>query len=144
MKQNILIAYLSCSVLLIGCTVEPDLSKYTTFVTNQTSEIVNISGYDANRTKVFENILDPEDESERCEVFVEAFYGLASCGIDSLVVKFNNDKGYICAFTTDGAEFCFNDKFPLGNDTSFIDLGNNIYEFIITQQDFEDAYNLPE
>jgi hypothetical protein len=65
-------------------------------------------------------------------------------GIDSLVVKFSNGKGYICAFSPIGRELCFANRFPLNDDSSFVNLGNNVFEFIITQQDFDNALELPE
>ncbi|PZW40791.1 hypothetical protein LX95_01859 [Mesonia algae] len=62
---------------------------------------------------------------------------------DSIVFIFPNNKGYICADRVNANNLCFNGKSPLGNDSSFSDLGNNIYEFIITQEDYDNAYTLP-
>ena len=62
---------------------------------------------------------------------------------DSIVIIFPDNKGYICADRVNANNLCFNGKSPLGNDSSFSDLGNNIYEFIITQEDYDNAYTLP-
>ncbi|MGV6827853.1 MAG: hypothetical protein ACWA45_00490 [Flavobacteriales bacterium] len=83
--------------------------------------------------------------SDNCVYSSEVFLGF-SCDYDSLVFKFDNDKGYICSLrSNDNSNICFNSKNPyIFNDEDFISLGNNTFEFIVTQEDYENAYDLPD
>jgi hypothetical protein len=50
-----------------------DYATVFTFVTNQSPDIVNIDGYDWDSVKVYESLINPQDESERCEIFPSYF-----------------------------------------------------------------------
>lgn len=68
------------------------------------------------------------------------FLGLFG-NIDSLVIKFENNKGYLCTGELSD-NLCFQNKnaFDIGD---FVSLGNNAFEFEITQDDFDNANDLP-
>lgn len=79
-----------------------------------------------------------------CTYTSESFIGLAGCQKDSVVVEFNNSKGYIdIRLGNNLNEYRF-----LGNKSIFIQ-GNgfqnvsNDYVFSINQEDFENAFELP-
>lgn len=115
---------------------------------NTANQDLEIKGYNSQNVLVFEDLLANNQISEECIAHSELFLGIA-CKIDSIVFKFSNNKGYICAarITNTTPELCFpNNKSPLGHDPfnpSFINLGNNIYEFEVTQDDFDNAFVLP-
>ena len=140
--KNLNLAYI---ILLytFSCTDEPTLREYEVLVENQSSNEITIEGYDSNNTKIYQSIVQPKNRNEGCFASLESFDGLATCNTDSLVFKFSNGKGYICALRENGLEFCFSVKSPFESE-DFNSLGHNTFEFIITQEDFENAFELPE
>ena len=134
-------------VLLNNCTDEADEHTYTTRFKNEASSTIEVKGYDSTNNLIFDEIILKNDSSTNCSGSSESFPGI-SCKFDSLVVRFDNDKGYICVgrFTNIKPEFCFsNEKSPFGGGSKgfFTALGNYTYEFVITQEDFENAHDLP-
>ena len=140
-----LLYILLVGIFIYSCTSEPDVRTYTTRIRNSSNSILNIKGHDTQDNLVYNELVGLGGSSTNCVTSSESFLGL-SCSIDSLIVKFDNNRGYICAvrITNNQPELCFSNKTPFGNDPSFLDLGNNTYEFVITQEDFENAYDLPK
>lgn len=68
------------------------------------------------------------------------FLGLFG-NIDSIVIKFENNKGYSCTGELSN-NLCFQNKNAFDIE-DFISLGNNAFEFEITQEDYDNAYDLP-
>ncbi len=118
------------------------LDNYTTVFRNASMQTLTVTGFDNQNNLVFENIINSSDVGQQCNYDAEVFFGF-SCQADSLIFKFENSKGYICVFLRDNNDFCFLNKNPYDS-TAYESLGNNKYQFTITQQDFEDAYELPE
>ncbi|HBS12777.1 MAG TPA: hypothetical protein DEO36_09590 [Flavobacteriaceae bacterium] len=140
MKKIILICV--SLLLLNNCTDEADEHTYITRFKNVSSTTIEIKGYDSRDNLVFDETILTNNTSSDCTRSAESFLGI-SCNIVSVEIKFNNNKGYVCGkLNTNG--LCFlNEKSPLGNDPSFVNLANYTYEFVITQEDFENAYDLP-
>ncbi|MEX0597940.1 MAG: hypothetical protein WD512_15735 [Candidatus Paceibacterota bacterium] len=142
MKHFIILV--SITIFLSSCTSEPKEYNFKASIKNESSVLVTITGYDsANNLKINE-IINPNETKLNCEGLSEFFQGYI-CGGDSLIFKFPNGKGYICAgrITNNQPELCFPNKTPFGNDPSFVDLGNRNYQFIITEEDYNNAFDLP-
>lgn len=131
------------SLFIFGCNDESELTEFTSKFRNETSSELNIKGYNVPRDLVFDETVLSSQSTSDCVTFSESFLGI-SCSMDSIVFIFNNNKGYIS--TTFGNNFySFSNKSPHdGSELSFSNLDNNTYEFIITEEDFENAFELPE
>lgn len=140
MKNKIVLVLVG--VLILSCTDEADLQTYTTNIRNSSNSTIIIKGYNVPGELVFDEIIQSNNSSSNCTTSSETFLGL-SCQIDSLVVKFDNDKGYINTSLGDNSVSFINRNPLRGNIADFNDLGNNTFEFVITQNDFDNAYDLP-
>lgn len=134
-------------ILFISCTDrgERDEVNFNVSINNTSSMSVIIEGYAPNNDLVINSIIiNPNSNGAECSYRSEIFDGYI-CGADSLVFKFSNGKGYICAgrITNNQPELCFPNKSPFGDDPSFVNLGNRNYQFIITEEDFTNAFDLP-
>lgn len=129
--------------ILLSCTGEPDTFEYTVSLKNSTSVDLSIHAY-FNSNLVFKNQLSTGQNSQTCNYVGEHFWGFFSseCGVDSLVLTFDNGYGYICNERNDGAFNFSNARNPLLPNGGFENEGTN-YEFIITQEDYENAHKLP-
>jgi len=94
---------------------------------------------------VYQVDLNNDENSPICSYVDENFRGMFVnyCGIDSVAIKFNNGKGYISTKNNSGDFNFSNKRNPLLPNGGFKANGN-IYEFIVTQQDFENAFELPK
>jgi hypothetical protein len=64
--------------------------------------------------------------------------------LDSITQR-NKSKGYICDLRQTGNEYCFENKNILVGDESYFNvLEDSVYEFVITQEDYYNAYVLPQ
>jgi len=128
--------------LVLSCTDEADEQTYTTNIRNSSNSTIEVKGYNVPRELVFDEMIQSNNSSSNCTTSSETFLGL-SCRIDSLVVTFNNDKGYITTSLGENNLSFINRNPLLGNISDFNDLGNNTFEFEITEDDFDNANDLP-
>ena len=138
------LSYFLLIFLVLSCTDEPNETNFNVSIQNSTENLLEIRAY-LETENVFTVALNPGDNGPSCNYIDENFRGifLNNCGIDSLVMKFNNDKGYISTDTNSG-NFNFSKmRNPLLANGGFQNK-RNIYEFLITQEDFENAFELPE
>jgi hypothetical protein len=133
--------------LVFSCTGEEDLQTYTSNIRNTTTSNISVRGIRFPNDVVFDETINVNSSSSNCVISASTFRGL-SCGIDSLVIRFDNNKGFICGFRNadsgeDFNQFCFSDNRTPLDGIYFNDLGNNTFEFVITQDDFDNANDLP-
>lgn len=139
------IIYLASICLFFSCTDrnERDSINFTVSIENNTNTVLIIKGYAPNNMLEFEYTVDSNSRGGENAYFSETFGGYVN-GADSIVFKFSNNKGYICADRENGNSLCFANKNPLvGEESYFNFLGDNKYEFEVTQEDFNNAYDLP-
>jgi hypothetical protein len=134
-------------VFCLSCTDrgERDDFKFDVSINNTSSESLTLLGYAPNNDLVINNvILNPNSIGAECSYNAEMFSGYI-CGVDSLIFKFSNGKGYICSYriTNNQPELCFPNKTPFGSDPSFLKINKNTFQFLITEEDFVNAYDLP-
>ena len=137
---------LICSILLfsiLSCTDEPNLNNYNVSIRNISNKSLIIKGFNEKKL-ILNKTLSNEEKIESCKYSAEAFsgYNLTYCGIDSITFQFDNDKGYISTHNRSGNYNVPSNRNPLWNTNGYQTNGND-YEFIITQEDFENAHNLP-
>ncbi len=131
------------TISFCSCTdTNEQLGNYSTVFRNASLQTLTIKGFDNQNNLVFENIVNSLENGQQCNYDAEVFLGF-SCQADSLIFKFDNDKGFICVFLLENNNFCFLNKNPYDS-TDYESLGNNNFQFTITQQDFENAFELPE
>ena len=136
------LTYIFVTFLIFSCTDEPDQREYKIVLTNNTATTVSLEIFDSRDILVSEYKISANENRESCSYFSESFLGFA-CLSDSIIFKFLDNKEYACALRENGSQFCFSNKNPF-NSTDFNELDNNTYEFVITQEDFENAFDLPE
>lgn len=141
------IKILLISILITNCTAEEDETNYVASINNSSNVTLNIKGYNNALNQLEYNFdLGSMNNGGEVNYSSSSFAGYVS-GADSLVFTFPNNKGYICVVRTaenanTANQLCFSNKSPFDS-TSFQDLGNNTFEFVITQDDFDNANDLP-
>ena len=127
-----------------GCTDEPDLYNYEVSVLNNSTENLTIETY-------LEGVIDSNVNIEngvsglKCSYSDDKFRGFkfTECLMDSIVFRFDNGKGYISSINYPSIYNFPNDENPFGVSSKYSKT-KNVYEFVITQEDFENAYDLPQ
>jgi hypothetical protein len=119
------------------------LFNYTVSFNNQSNDNLVINGYNRFDELQFFYVIEPNTSAGQVTYQAENFSGHQNFA-DSVVTRFSNGRGYICDLRENGNASCFLLRNPLlGFEEDFNSLGNNIFEFVITQEDFENAFDLP-
>ncbi|MFN3138683.1 MAG: hypothetical protein ACE37L_13405 [Allomuricauda sp.] len=131
-------------VLVVGCTDEPTTFDFIVSIKNETSETFKVEAYNVE-TIVYQIDLSNNETGPTCSYVDENFRGILYnyCGIDSLIIKFQNNHGYISTRNNSGNFNFSNKRNPLLPNGGF-DVTGNTHEFIVSQEDFENAFELPE
>lgn len=127
--------------LVTACTTEENLKTYSVTITNSSLLQVEVLGFSGN-TLVFSKHIEPTTNVKICSYVSESFNGI-TCQNDSIVFKFSNSKGYACDLRGGIGNYCFKNKTPFVNESSFIKIGENSYSFVVDEKDLENAYVLP-
>lgn len=146
MKRFIFISYiLILLILFFSCTTEPTESEYSVKIKNTSEQIIVVKSF-FNGNLLNETNLISGEKGLSCIYSSEFFLGykLSSCKIDSLVFKFSNNKGYISSINYISEHDFPNNYRPFLSNPKFIEVNNNTFEFIINQEDYENAHELPE
>ncbi|WP_395043535.1 hypothetical protein [Flavobacterium sp.] len=127
----------------ISCTDrnEKEYRNYSVEINNSTSVGLTIEGYNSENNLIINNSIESNSIGAECNYQAEIFSGYI-CGADSIVIKFSNGKGYICDLRESGNILCLPSKF-IFSEQGFINLNNNNYQFVITEDDYNNAYVLP-
>ena len=128
---------------ILSCTDEPTLNNYNVAIKNSSLQTINILAYSSDNL-ISNIILNDNETGLNCSYTDESFkgYKLIECEIDSIVFRFDNGKGYISDINNPSPFDFLNNNNLFGNSIKFIET-NNTYEFLITQEDYENAYDLP-
>jgi len=88
-------------------------------------------------------VLQPNTEGLNCSYSNEFFIGYSrvDCSIDKIEFRFLNDTGYISTINEVSNLDFPNESNPFGGSVKFQQT-NNDYTFIITQEDFDNAFEL--
>lgn len=138
-KIFILLSVISCT----DTNVRP-INRYSVAIVNQSSSSLSVLGFNSNNDAVFNYVINTMMVGGNCNTTGEFFPGYA-CGADSIVFKFGNGKGYACApRITNTASLCWEEKSPFGNGEFFVSSDGRNFNFIITEEDFQNANDLPD
>jgi len=142
MKNLLLLLIL---VIVSSCTGEEDEFNYTVSFKNETQVVLDISIYEPDNDLNNSFQVLPLSNGGEVTNSSPTFLGYVGGG-DSIVLRFPNQKGYICDARANEDIYCFQDsRNPLvGFEPYFNNLGNNVYEFVVTEEDFENAFELPQ
>jgi hypothetical protein len=141
MKKIVLVTTFVLIIFNCTDTNEREAVNYNINFKNSTDQILNITGYDNLDQLVLNYNINPNKINNSCSYQSEVFLGF-SCEADSLVFLFQNGKGYSCSLIINDSNLCFLNKSPYIQD-DFENLQGNTYEFEITQEDFNNAFDLP-
>ena len=129
-----------------ACTKEDKVKRYEFTIINNSGENLTLSLLNQGTAVFTTDIMSTS--SYFCSYTAEVNTLISEClqeGIDGIEIIFGNGTGYLCYMTNmSDNSLCFSgSKNPFNND-SYITVGNNQYEFIITEEDFNNAHELPE
>lgn len=128
-------------VLIFSCTTEEEEFLYKASIANQSTSNLNVKGYDSQNSIAIDlNIVSLTSGGETSYT-APVFLGYIN-NADSLVFTFSNGRGYICDVRQSVNNFCFLNTFPF-DASGFNEVSTRVYEFEITQQDFDNAFDLP-
>lgn len=134
------------ALLSSGCPFgqEPEDFKYDSFVSNESSSSVIIYIYDLPNNPPLDSVRIEPGGTEIICFYIDNFYAQFGCLVGALKFFFENGKGYYCEKGIGGintTENCFlMDKDPFLS-RRLPENGNGTI-FTITQEDFENAYEL--
>ncbi|WP_420604216.1 hypothetical protein [Flagellimonas sp.] len=132
------------SSIFSACTGEPDLHNFDVSIKNATNASLTLLAFNKNEF-LFQDNLNNDENSQSCIYSDENFRGYYPnfCNVDSMVIKFSTNRGYISTSSTFD-DFSFSNKRnPLLPNGGFENI-NDTYEFLVTQEDYENAHELPE
>lgn len=145
-----LVYIISVLVMLFSCTDqnEPETYNFSVYLKNNSTHTIHVEHYFSTTGTLFDSYtISSTEQSENCDYVAERFRGLNYnfCSGDSVVLKFDNGRGYINKFVgiEDIYGFSGNRHLFGQQENGFTDKGNNIFEFEITEEDYENAHELP-
>lgn len=116
----------------------PDPVEIKLFFRNTSAEPVNIKTYAEGILRKSESI-DPMGSGSAYTLYVTDFNNFAYSS-DSLVIRYQNSRGYICSPTS---ELCISSKpSPFTAVREDFEKEGDGYYYILSQQDYEDALDL--
>jgi hypothetical protein len=141
MKKTLFVLIL---LLFISCIVEPGVAERQIRVANQTTELVTLkikNQYDQFTTYD----IKPNTSSQICIYTAEGNFGSLQCDMKAMELRFPNKKGYKCS-NEDNVEntFCFSSDRNLLLNKGYKEVDKNTFEFNIIQEDFTNAYTIPD
>ena len=151
LKERLYLFSLFSVVLTDGCTSEPDVFEYNIKTLNSSNHSFTFELY-VNGELFETTVIDPSSLRE-CSYPAEFFRGFSGCSnnqtksVDSLVIRFDNGYGYLCSarnLPMVNMECFISKKLFRADNTTFQKLGETEYLFEIVQEDFENAFELPE
>lgn len=130
---------------MLACTDrgERPLVEYKMIVKNETNQSISLKITDGTTELFNQNIL-PNNSKTICSRIIDNHsYGF-TCGFADMELRFPNNKGYRCSnMISNNNTLCLNNDRNLLKQIGYIDIGNNSFEFKITQDDYDNAYILP-
>ncbi len=136
--------------MLLACTKEEKVFNIEQIVENRTTSNLLITYIDGSGVDV-NSVLIEAGSSYTCnfrtEVKIPSLYGCSNIDISSIKeieFRFDNGKGYRCT-SFEGNSLCISGQSSgrLRIEEEHFELRNGKYYFVITQQDFDNAFDLP-
>ncbi len=154
MKNKTKLFFISILIGISGCTSEEKSSNYNfRLLNNSTSTLTLLTPNKFNLTEIVElAVIEPRTfyDCSYKAAQSKSFIGCVSTNLsvrdnfDDLVFRFSNGKGYKCGFDNQ-PNLCFTDsrQYLRFDEMSYERIGSDILQITITQQDFDNAFDLP-
>lgn len=143
MKKKITLILIIISIISCTDRGERPLAEYKMIVKNETNQsfLLKIT---YGTTELFNQNILPNSSTTICSRTIDNHsYGF-TCGFANMELRFPNDKGYRCSnIENSDNTLCLSNGRNLLAQIGYIDIGNNSFEFKITQDDYDNAYILP-
>ena len=143
------IFYLLILVNLLACSIEEEVEHFQIFFENQSDYELEVILYDGVDSLDFSNEIDQfrlnsDQRVKVCDYSNSQFIGYTFCS-GQIIFRFPDEKGHFCYGGGNNGR-CF-DNDPTGrylfvSTDAFIQDGNE-YTFVITQDDYVNAYDIP-
>ncbi|PRX14426.1 hypothetical protein [Nonlabens ulvanivorans] len=149
MKFIQLVFWMVLFTTILSCTKEENLSTFSIKIDNTSTSTVKLIYKNSNGEEIDMIVVNSMDSYD-CNYVSENFQSLRLCrnqefftNLSEVVFLFENNKGYSCQIMDNG--FCFTDdrNNVVGSSGAGFELVDNVYIFKITQQDFDNAFDLP-
>ena|SRR5690606_6523241 len=148
MKNLVLVFSL---LFLVSCSVEEPMREYTTAIRNTSNQPLHvlILGDTIGRNHpVYDTLVNTTlntGESYNRKYKHESFSGFGAVINYSEYLFIGTNKGYICDDVNNNDSLCFTNKKNLSMEYNVdnFTLENGVYYYDITQEDYENAYELP-
>ncbi len=137
---------------LVGCTKEEKSELIEIKINNEANVDLQIKFYDQSDA-LLDTIFIESQSIYECSYLSENgyFQSIRLCSRQDFFANFGkvefifaNNKGYQCTLSTNN--LCFSDSrndFLNSDASDFIEISKNVYSFVLTQQDFNSAFDLP-
>ena len=132
--------------LLYACNNDEEKTfEYKVSIRNTSTHLLTIDAY---REGIIRQHLEinTSENGLSCNYYNDFFIGyqLAGCLIDSVKFTFDNGKGYLTSINYPTEYELSNHDGIFGSGPGFEKIEGYTYEFIITQEDFNNAHDLPK
>ena len=130
-------------LLFISCTGggERPTIIFTNRIRNNTDTSFVLKIEDTSQNIVLNELILPNNFLDFCEYPGKVYVGIGCSDFGTISILFGNDKGFICPAINDN-NLCIPQK-DLTEDRVGTKIENGLYEITITQEDFNNAYDLP-
>ena len=130
---------------MFSCTDrnERDLVEYKMIVKNETNQsfILKIT---SGTNEIFNQNILPNNATIICSKAFDNPVNSYSCALATAELRFPNNKGYRCSNIENGdTTLCLNNDRNFLGQIGYVGIGNNSFEFKITQVDYDNAFILP-
>jgi hypothetical protein len=131
-------------VVLAGCTDQTERSpiEYSLYFNNKSTSAVTVKAFFQGNL-AFEDVIPSNQTSDRSFYVSEVFMGFRTW--DSIVLTFQNDKGYICTshnIPTSSNGQCLQGRENILFTTTDFVMEDNSYYYSITEEDYQNAFQL--
>lgn len=145
--NNIFCCSLLSIVFIISCTQKDKYKDYNLFIRNNSSQDLRVISYKDN-IEIDNILIGIGERGLECNLVDVRRISYSLCdNLDSIKFVFPNDKGYSCSISDES--LCFGDGSPESGmapwylNDKFINISGDTYEFTITQEDYNNALDLP-
>lgn len=135
--------YLLITTLFLSCTDRnPDdesLKNYTNRISNKSNFSFSFIIENVSNDIILNKEIKPNDHLDFCKYSTIDYNGIACPNFKTIKIKFPNSMGYICSFSENN--LCIPTKNFI-EDNVDTHIGDNIYEIVIDNEDYEKAFEL--
>ena len=135
--------FILLTLLFISCTGGGERSTiiFTNRIRNNTDTSFVLKIEDTSQNIVLNELILPNNFLDFCEYPSLSYRGIGCSDFGTISILFGNDKGFVCSAINENT-LCIPQK-DLIEDRVGTKIENGLYEITITQEDFDNAFDLP-